>query len=514
MTRALLDLAGEAGRRDWAVASPYLRRYLAGHAEAAGLLGELIDDPVYLTYADPDRLTRELNAVDRHRHPLAQLYLRVAHRLSEMPPNQRAEVLLESALRDEPRLVGRLDRLPDLVWRGMASSAPPRLFHRTLPGHTSPVSTIGFARTAEHDLLVSRSGAAVHVWDLESGERLQTHNRLRTQLLPAAVGTTGTTAVIALAEAAGIGCWDVLTGQRVGLRFRPAVSVHGLVFGLVDGQAVIAVADGDGVDLVRPGADSPLRRIPTGRPRCVAMTDTGGRALLATVGDIAAGVWDAETGSRLGALPVKGAATCVAIRACQDGPEVAIGYRTGEIDYWQPADGQTRSLAGHGDQVLGLAFSSGPSGERLLVSGGADGTAALWDPATGRRRLLQERAGKVAVTAACDAGGNGVVATGSNDGDLRLWESPPVADDDDEDARFAPIPGRIIAVALSSGEGDPDVAIGTVGGTLQVRGPNCALLREFDLGDRAVSAVAFDGAMLAAATADGVIRVWRDGLLS
>ena len=49
------------------------------------------------------------------------------------------------------------------------------------------------------------------------------------------------------------------------------------------------------------------------------------------------------------------------------------------------AEGSTRTLTGHGGEVLAVAFA--PDG-RLLASGSSDQTIRLWDPVTGEERKL------------------------------------------------------------------------------------------------------------------------------
>jgi len=77
-----------------------------------------------------------------------------------------------------------------------------------------------------------------------------------------------------------------------------------------------------------------------------------------------------------------------------DGKRLAAGLWTGAVNgvsppgndvlLWDAATGKpARTMKGHGDAVLAVAFS--PDG-RLLVSGGMDGTAKVWEITSGRTR--------------------------------------------------------------------------------------------------------------------------------
>jgi WD40 repeat protein len=64
-----------------------------------------------------------------------------------------------------------------------------------------------------------------------------------------------------------------------------------------------------------------------------------------------------------------------------DGRMLATASSDGTARLWDPATGGClRTLTGHTDEVHGVAFS--PDG-RLLATASGDGTARLWDPATG-----------------------------------------------------------------------------------------------------------------------------------
>ncbi|MGH7222733.1 MAG: WD40 repeat domain-containing protein, partial [Gemmataceae bacterium] len=78
------------------------------------------------------------------------------------------------------------------------------------------------------------------------------------------------------------------------------------------------------------------------------------------------------------------------------------------------------TLKGHTAEVTTLRFS--PRG-KTLVSGGADNTILLWDPATGSQRG-QLRGHKNAVTALLFAGGRRLLSA-SLDGTVKVWRAAP-----------------------------------------------------------------------------------------
>ena len=102
-----------------------------------------------------------------------------------------------------------------------------------------------------------------------------------------------------------------------------------------------------------------------------------------------------------------------------DGRLLATAGSDGTARLWDPATGEhLRTLTGHTDRVMGVAFS--PDG-RLLATGGDDGTARLWDPATGEHlRTLTGHTDAVRGVAFSPDGR--LLATGGDDGTARLWD--------------------------------------------------------------------------------------------
>jgi WD domain, G-beta repeat len=94
-------------------------------------------------------------------------------------------------------------------------------------------------------------------------------------------------------------------------------------------------------------------------------------------------------------------------------------------------------LTGHTDTVCSVAFGTLTDGRTLLATGSADGTVGLWDPATGtsvgqlltgytdtvRSAVFGPSAdGGTSVAFGTLADGRTLLATGSDDGTVRLWD--------------------------------------------------------------------------------------------
>ena len=101
---------GAAGP-DWAHAPSYVRRHLAAHAAAAGLLDDLLEDPLYLLTVDPARLVPHLDAArSAPARATAAVYRQSAHLLAPPRPANAGQPARTD--RPPPRLPrpGRPDR--------------------------------------------------------------------------------------------------------------------------------------------------------------------------------------------------------------------------------------------------------------------------------------------------------------------------------------------------------------------------------------------------------------------
>jgi WD40 repeat protein len=197
--------------------------------------------------------------------------------------------------------------------------------------------------------------------------------------------------------------WNVYTG-KVTRRLRPGDPSH----------------IGWGIEPSEGGASSHLRGDSPG-PFLVTFSPDGRR--LAIADDRVRIVYDLETGR---SWTMSGICATLAVVFSPDGRTLAGAIENGRVRLWNASTGKLlRTLIGHTRSITSVAFS--PNG-RILATGGLDDTLRVWDVATGRvLRVIggstkwKDYAGRSDwVNAVAFSPDGGVLASGSNDGLIRL----------------------------------------------------------------------------------------------
>jgi WD40 repeat protein len=221
-----------------------------------------------------------------------------------------------------------------------------------------------------------------------------------------------------------------------------------------------------------------------------------------------------------------------------------VAYLWGKDDDENPV----RTFTGHGGGIKSVAFS--PGAEQYVLTGSGDGTARLWDRATGKELKAYGHKGPVKAVFSPDGE---QVLTGSLEGSARLWERDSgkelqtfTAGDDHSgvscrDVNFTP-DGRTILTAWGDGiarlyslEGVPGVTINSNAGEamnsvtafgdgasqwiLTASGDLTAMISDTDgkelvrfTGHRAwlhTARFSPDGAQVLTTSVDGTARLWR-----
>ena len=184
------------------------------------------------------------------------------------------------------------------------------------------------------------------------------------------------------------------------------------------------------------------------------------------------------------------------------GTLLATAAEDGTARIWDPATGTTRTtLHGHEGTVWDVAFS--PDGT-LLATASSDKTVRIWDGDSGTTRMTLRGHTGIVWSVAFSPDGD-LLATASRDGTARIWD-----------------PATGTTRTILSGHQGPvrDVAFSADGtllataaddGTVRIWDPATGAARTTLQGhDSGVQSVAFspDGALLATASRDGTARIW------
>ncbi|MBX3374042.1 MAG: protein kinase [Phycisphaeraceae bacterium] len=192
-----------------------------------------------------------------------------------------------------------------------------------------------------------------------------------------------------------------------------------------------------------------------------------------------------------------------AARFSPDGTRIVTASRDGTARVWDAATGtSTAELLGHGGPVLSAAFD--PDGRRI-VTASWDGTARLWETATGRLLATFTGHGDLVRTAAFSPDGTRIV-TASMDRTARVWDAS-------SGAPLAVLTGHESEVL--HGDFSPDgahVLTTSADGTARLwnsdTGEPAHVLREHQA-PLLTGAFSPDGSRLVTTARDGTARIWE-----
>jgi WD40 repeat protein len=261
-----------------------------------------------------------------------------------------------------------------------------------------------------------------HVWDTARGEvlaKLPGVTPVEGNYSSALPALTATGDRAAISRGNTVEVYALPSGQLIRTIVHPAAvnavafapAGHGLVSGAVDGSLLITHDEGDPVALpTSPAGIDAAAILADGR---VVVADASGR--LRVIGpDRNALLMDLAAPSRIRLL-----------RPSPDGRRLVTISTTSEqappvlwdLDQYL----LVARLEGHAGRVFTARFVAVGDGHEILTAG-ADGTARLWDAATGRPRQSFRGDSHFLADAALAPGGSVIVAGGS-DGFLRFWDT-------------------------------------------------------------------------------------------
>ncbi|WP_460367490.1 NACHT and WD40 repeat domain-containing protein, partial [Actinocorallia lasiicapitis] len=357
-------------------------------------------------------------------------------------------------------------------------------------------------------------------------------------------------------EDGGILVCEGETGREIRTLIGHSGRVYTVVFGPDDRLLVTSASDGT-VKLWDQANGRLLHRLPEHDRWAWPVLLSPDGSLLATgdgQGDVR--LWNTFTGAPVHTLGGHHPPVYTAVFS-EDGRVLATGDRSsesspGRVRLWDVATGELlRTLDGHEGSVYRVAFRpSGPRAmEPLLATGDYAGSVRLWNPATGELEATLDpgrRKGASVYTMAFHPG-NAMLAVGTTDGALQLWDSKEhrrlqalpdhggavyrvgfspagevMASCDSEGAMrvWNPLSGQLLA-EMTGHRGSVWPFAFHPSGTQLATSSNDGTVRLWDVTDRRakrvlrghgrrVTGVSFsaDGEHLAASQNDGIVRVW------
>jgi WD40 repeat protein len=457
ITQALIETVSseENGSTDWLRARPYVRTYLAWHAVRAGVLSDLLGDPLFLVSADATQLLGALNADPRAAFTEAGLTYRFAGYLLKQAnyPALRASYLEMAA-----RQLG-FTRLAD----ALANLALVRQW--SVPwGVWEPVTPHGIlaekcgASSLELCYLNNRSivvlggnNGTVEVWDLASGAPVYESLAGHEESVTVAVTDLEGRSVVVSGDKATMRAWDLASGKPVGAPFgADEHEVETLAVGKLAGSTVVvsggAFRDGSvrvwdlekgtlvgkpmrGHDWVRALAVSEVK----GRPVVVCGGYEPGPNGRQTIR-----LWDLATGAPVGnplKLEYNEGITCLATGKLDGRPILVSGQHDrrgweGTLRVWDLETGALMlgPLPAHGSEVLAVAVGMLGSAP-IVVSCGRDELINVWDLRSGTAigEPMAGHKGGISRVAIGALAGHRVVVSHGFDRTIRIWDLERVA---------------------------------------------------------------------------------------
>jgi WD40 repeat protein len=249
----------------------------------------------------------------------------------------------------------------------------------TLAGHTATVRSVAYSPDGKH-LVSGAADSSVRVWDAASGRELQTLWGHASVVRSVVYDPTGRFIVSGSSDAS-IKVWDAGTGAELWTFTGHTGAVNTLAYS-PDGFTIASGSSDRTVKLWNVGGGSPRTfRGHAGAVVSLAYSSNGAR-LVSGSADGTVKLWDRESGRAVETLPGYSTHIKSGLTYSPNGAFFAAAMDNYAIAIVDTESGrQTRFLQGHTGDVYDLAYS--PDGQRL-VSASLDGSARIWDIATGR----------------------------------------------------------------------------------------------------------------------------------
>jgi WD40 repeat protein/serine/threonine protein kinase len=298
----------------------------------------------------------------------------------------------------------------------------------TLKGHTDNVLSAAFSRDGQRIVTGSRD-RMVKVWDAASGFELLTLKEHKEDVSSVAFSPDGRRIVTGSSDGTAK-LWDAATDREP-----ITLSGHsGFILSVSyspDGQRIVT-GSADKTARVWDTASGRELLILPGHSNLVsaAVFSPDGQRIATGSDDHTAKVWDAASGRELLSLD-EGSNWVHSVAFSPDGQRIVTGTAAGSTEVWDAASGRKLLLFNGSFNGLdnGTYYPQGffcmaaysPDGQRI-VTGSLDGTAKVWQAASGKR-LLIIHASNNGVSSVAFSPDSRRIATGSQDRTAKVWDA-------------------------------------------------------------------------------------------
>jgi WD40 repeat protein len=302
-----------------------------------------------------------------------------------------AHVLARDPAEFQGQLLGRLLDRQEAGIRGLLqvsgiSGAPwlrPRKASLTRPGGAlirtivHPGRAYALAVLPDGRVVSGSSNRTLRVWDVESGQTLQTLEGHSAWV--SAVAVLDRRRVISASRDKTLRVWDVESGQT--LQTLEGHSDEVTAVAVLDSRRVVSASRDKMLRVWDVESGQTLRALEGHSNWVTAVAVLDHRRVVSGSYDGKLRVWDVESGHALQALRGHSWITAVVV----DGRRVVAGSIDGTLRVWDVESGQIlQSLEGHSDHVRAVAVLDG----RRVVSGSDDRTLRVWDMESGEVECL------------------------------------------------------------------------------------------------------------------------------
>lgn len=243
------------GSKNWSSSLPYIRTHLASHAAHAGLLDNLLLDPLFLVEAQSERLLRQLHkAQSESARAAAKVYRLTVRHLQTKPRKDHLSYFDLVA-----RKYGADDLIKDIdwqskpwLWRTLWAKWQPSSSSRIVAQHSDWIKSLEVTQLKDaRTIVISASSDGLKVTHLESGKLLWQCQENGVKSI-ATSEFSGEVVVLAGCEDGNVRIFNLKDGQQVGKPFgghtegRPGYPhIRAIIVGFMNDELPVAITGGN-----------------------------------------------------------------------------------------------------------------------------------------------------------------------------------------------------------------------------------------------------------------------------